>query len=238
MARFGNGPGAKRGQGGRPTSAMTTPICSARSARRAAPGAALVLPYAEADTMQLRRNLAQRRRGRPRCSHLRPGRMHTTGKLDMPPTTSRRSSWNPVETAWQYLRQDCLSSTVFENYDAIVDAACMLGESSSLNPKRSRPSECATGLTSVSRYDPWYYAHAYENSEERTAELPRWLHSYNRHCPHGGIGFKAPITRPRTRPEQHVEAPQLASRLTRLQADATSAGAGDSQPARASGRVC
>jgi hypothetical protein len=26
----------------------------------------------------------------------------------------------------------------------------------SLNPKRSPPSECATGLTSVSRYDPWY----------------------------------------------------------------------------------
>src|SRR6202044_65539 len=31
-----------------------------------------------------------------------------------------------------------------------------LGESSSLNPKRSPPSEGATGLTSVSRYDPWY----------------------------------------------------------------------------------
>jgi hypothetical protein len=31
-----------------------------------------------------------------------------------------------------------------------------LGESSSLNPKRSPPSECATGLTSVSRYDLWY----------------------------------------------------------------------------------
>ena len=31
-----------------------------------------------------------------------------------------------------------------------------LGESLSLNPKRSRPSECATGLTSVSRYDLRY----------------------------------------------------------------------------------
>jgi hypothetical protein len=118
------------------------------------------------------------------------------------------------------------------------DCACMLGQSSSLNPKRSRPSECATGLTSVSRYDPWYYAHAYESSEERTAELPRWLHSYNRHRPHGSIGFKPPITRPRTRPEQPVEAPQLASRLMRLRADAKSPGAGGSQSARASGRVC
>jgi hypothetical protein len=32
-----------------------------------------------------------------------------------------------------------------------------LGESSSLNPKRSGPSECATELASVSRYDPWLW---------------------------------------------------------------------------------
>src|SRR5580700_10764275 len=32
-----------------------------------------------------------------------------------------------------------------------------LGKSSSLNPKRSPPSECAIGLMSVSHYDPWYY---------------------------------------------------------------------------------
>ena len=31
---------------------------------------------------------------------------------------------NPVENVWQYLRQNWLSNTVFENYDAIVDAAC------------------------------------------------------------------------------------------------------------------
>ena len=31
-----------------------------------------------------------------------------------------------------------------------------LGENSSPNPKRSHPSECATGLTSVTRYDLWY----------------------------------------------------------------------------------
>ena len=32
------------------------------------------------------------------------------------------------------------------------------GESSSLSPKRSRPSECANGRTSVSRYVLWYYS--------------------------------------------------------------------------------
>ena len=31
---------------------------------------------------------------------------------------------NPQENIWQYLRQNWLSNTVFENYDAIIDAAC------------------------------------------------------------------------------------------------------------------
>jgi transposase len=31
---------------------------------------------------------------------------------------------NPVENVWQYLRQNWLSNAVFENYDAIIDAAC------------------------------------------------------------------------------------------------------------------
>ena len=31
----------------------------------------------------------------------------------------------------------------------------------------------------------WAYAHAYNTSKERAAELPRWLHRYNWHRPHG-----------------------------------------------------
>ena len=41
----------------------------------------------------------------------------------------------------------------------------------------------------------WAYARAYDSSDERTAELPRWLHSYNWHRPHGSIGSKPPISR-------------------------------------------
>ncbi|CDX21153.1 Integrase catalytic region [Mesorhizobium plurifarium] len=41
----------------------------------------------------------------------------------------------------------------------------------------------------------WAYARAYNTSEERTAELPRWLHRYNWHRPHGSIGSKPPISR-------------------------------------------
>jgi transposase len=53
---------------------------------------------------------------------------HTTDKSRMPANIapillpSRAPELNPVETIWQYLRANRLSSRVFENYDAIIDA--------------------------------------------------------------------------------------------------------------------
>jgi transposase InsO family protein len=41
----------------------------------------------------------------------------------------------------------------------------------------------------------WAYAQAYNTSKERAAELPRWLHRYNWHRPHGGIKSQTPISR-------------------------------------------
>jgi transposase InsO family protein len=41
----------------------------------------------------------------------------------------------------------------------------------------------------------WAYAQAYQNSSERKAELPTWLHRYNWHRPHAGIGDTTPISR-------------------------------------------
>jgi transposase InsO family protein len=41
----------------------------------------------------------------------------------------------------------------------------------------------------------WANARAYGSADERTAELPRWLHSYNWHRPHGSTGSKPTITR-------------------------------------------
>lgn len=55
---------------------------------------------------------------------------HTTGKLTIPKNMtliflpSRSPELNPVENVWQYLRQNWLSNRVFDNYDAIIDAAC------------------------------------------------------------------------------------------------------------------
>ena len=41
----------------------------------------------------------------------------------------------------------------------------------------------------------WAYARAYENSGQRRAQLPSWLHRYNWHRPHAGINDKTPISR-------------------------------------------
>ena len=41
----------------------------------------------------------------------------------------------------------------------------------------------------------WAYATAFQNSEQRKAELPRWLNRYNWHRPHSSIGKKPPISR-------------------------------------------
>jgi transposase InsO family protein/transposase-like protein len=41
----------------------------------------------------------------------------------------------------------------------------------------------------------WAYAQAYPSSAHRAQELPCWLHRYNWHRPHSGIGAKTPISR-------------------------------------------
>ncbi|MBL6929791.1 MAG: IS481 family transposase [Rhodospirillales bacterium] len=41
----------------------------------------------------------------------------------------------------------------------------------------------------------WAYAKAYQSSDQRARELPRWLHHYNWHRPHAGIKGKQPISR-------------------------------------------
>ncbi len=55
---------------------------------------------------------------------------HTTQKLSPPdnltllPLPPRSPELNPAENVWQYLRQRFLSNTVFDDYDAIVQAIC------------------------------------------------------------------------------------------------------------------
>jgi hypothetical protein len=92
----------------------------------------LALPYAATDMMQLHldeisSNVAK---GATRRGASRQGGWHITNKLDMPENitrifpTSRAPELNLVENVCQYLRQNWISNTVFENYEAIIDAAC------------------------------------------------------------------------------------------------------------------
>jgi hypothetical protein len=113
-------------------------ICPARGV-----GAALALPYADTDMMQLHldeisRNVAK---GAHAVVLLDRAGWHITSKLDLPDNItpiflpSRAPELNPVENVWQYLRQNWLANTVFEDYDAIVDAACAASRKLIAQPK-------------------------------------------------------------------------------------------------------
>jgi hypothetical protein len=102
-------------------------ICPARGT-----GAALALPYADTEAMQLHLNEIARTvaRGAHAVLLLDRAGWHTTGNLLVPKNMtlvflpSRAPELNPVENVWQYLRQNWLSNRVFETYEAIVDAVC------------------------------------------------------------------------------------------------------------------
>ena len=40
----------------------------------------------------------------------------------------------------------------------------------------------------------WAYARAYYNSDQRSAESPRWIHRYNWRRPHGSLKASTPIS--------------------------------------------
>ncbi len=41
----------------------------------------------------------------------------------------------------------------------------------------------------------WAYARSYEHSDQRAVHLPHWLHHYNWHRPHAGLGYQPPVSR-------------------------------------------
>ena len=102
-------------------------ICPARGA-----GAALALPLADTEGMQLHLNEISRTvaKGAHAVLLLDRAGWHTTGHLVVPKNLtliflpSRAPELNPVENVWLYLRQNWLSNRVFDTYEAIVEAAC------------------------------------------------------------------------------------------------------------------
>ena len=104
----------------------------------------MALPYADADMMQLHLDEISRHvaEGAHAVLLLDRAGWHITGKLNMPENItpiflpSRAPELNPVENVWRYLRQNWLSNTVFENYHAIVDAACKAWRNLTADPDR------------------------------------------------------------------------------------------------------
>ncbi len=95
-------------------------------------GAALALPFADTNAMQL--HLYEISRHVEKGAHavllLDRAGWHTTSKLDIPENLtpiflpSRAPELNPVENIWQYLRANWLSNRVLETSESIIDAAC------------------------------------------------------------------------------------------------------------------
>jgi transposase len=102
-------------------------ICPARGI-----GAALALPHADTEAMQLHLDEISRHvaDGAHAVLLLDRAGWHTTAKLDVPHNITpillpaRAPELNPLENIWQYLRANWLSNRVFDGYDAIIEAAC------------------------------------------------------------------------------------------------------------------
>jgi transposase len=113
-------------------------ICPARGK-----GAALALPHADTEAMQLHLDEISRHVAKGAHAVLLMDRAgwHTTANLDVPENItliflpSRSPELNPVENLWQYLRSNWLSNRVFETYDAIIDAACEAWQKLLANPE-------------------------------------------------------------------------------------------------------
>ncbi len=89
-------------------------------------------PYADAFAMQLHIDEISLHVQRGAHAALLPdyAGWHTTERLIIPQNMtliflpSRSPELNPVEDAWQCIRQNWHSNRLFDTYDAIIDAAC------------------------------------------------------------------------------------------------------------------
>jgi transposase len=95
-------------------------------------GAALMLPAANAEAMQLHLDEISRHVARKAHAVVLMDRAgwHSTNRLKVPKNLtiillpSRSPELNPVENVWQYLRQNWLSNRVFDTYEDILQAGC------------------------------------------------------------------------------------------------------------------
>jgi transposase InsO family protein len=77
-----------------------------------------------------------------------------------------------------------------------------------ITPKRTRPYRPQTN-GKVERFhrtmtSEWAFAQFFTSEADRRAALPGWLHTYNHHRPHTGIGGHPPISRLTNLPGQYI----------------------------------
>jgi transposase len=75
---------------------------------------------------------------------------------------------NPVENVWQYLRSNWLAISVFEDYDAIVDACCH-----TCRPRAVSSPACGGGFHLFAEIDPQGRPHAKAKLRPVRTELTR-----------------------------------------------------------------
>jgi DDE superfamily endonuclease len=133
-------------------------ICPKRGA-----GAAVVMPSANTQAMQhhrdeIARNLAPKAHA---LVVLDQAGWHTTEKLrlpenlSVPPLPAKSPELNPVENVRQFLRHDKLSNRIFDDYEAIVTAACGAWNSLIADPARIPSIGTRQGATIAHNYGRW-----------------------------------------------------------------------------------
>jgi transposase InsO family protein len=85
----------------------------------------------------------------------------------------------------------CYLSRLFA--DTLASAGIKTIRTRPYTPRTNGKAEAMVGIL----LRGWAYRRPYATTEERIAELPRFLHTYNHHLPHGGLDGARPIDRVR-----------------------------------------
>ena len=84
---------------------------------------------------------------------------------------------------------------VMTNNGSCYKSHAFRGACKALGLKHIRTRTYTSKINGKTALNEWAYARAYQTSNQRAAHLPEWIHSYNWHGPHGGIGLQKPISR-------------------------------------------
>ncbi len=138
-----------------------------------ATGAALVLPYANTEAMNLHLQEISRRvaSGAHAVLVLDGAGWHGAAALEVPgnitllPLPPYSPELNPVENVWQYLRQNQLSLRVWDDYAAIVATCCKAWNALVAMPDRLASITRREWAKAVSSWSRWYQTLAFRRRE-------------------------------------------------------------------------